>query len=422
MTDNIEKLKIEIEPSSPYAITSGETHMYVQLKLIAPEIKPAEDRVNFNLGVVLDRSGSMGGPKIQKAKKAVEFVVENLLSTDVFSLVIYDDVIETIIPAGNVSNRSAILQRLEKVTARNMTNLHGGMVEGSNQIATKKNLEYKNIMFLLSDGLANVGISDKIHVAIEAKNINEKNGITISSFGIGDDFDEDMMVGISDAASGEFYYIKSADDIPKFIENEFQGLLQTVASSISVKNLTFAKGIKLNRILGVPLEDQEKTKHNLGDLRSGGDRVIIFDLTLPSGKSDSKEKILTIDLSYTSTDLELKSEEIFSEITYTENEELLATENQKVLDYVALLETAHVREEALLLADRGDFEGARTILSTQQMKLKGRAAMPGSMEQINDVMTQNEDFMGSTLEEKEYSKASRKAMKSASYNLRKQRK
>ncbi|MHA1974110.1 MAG: VWA domain-containing protein [Candidatus Hodarchaeales archaeon] len=422
MIDKDGNLKIKLEPSNKYALTQGDTRMYLMLKLEAPEIEPVEGRVPFNLGVVLDRSGSMGGKKIEKAKKAVEIIIENLLRTDIFSLVIYDDIIETIVPAAKIKDKFSILKRLEQVTARSMTNLHGGMLEGAKQIESNKSLEYKNIMFLLSDGLANVGITDRSQMRKEAKRINMDHGITISTFGIGDDFDEDMMVGIADAASGEFYYIQNADEIPKYIENEFKGLLQTVASSIQVGKLNLAKGVKLNRILGVGFEDQTKTSHNLGDLRSSGERIIIFDLTVPGGKNDTSEQILSFEISYIDSNLDRISREDSFEVLFTDNEELLTTENQRVLDYVALLETAYVREEALLDADRGDFKSARAKIAAQQEKLKHRASKPGSLAQINEIMAQNVGFLENTLQKQMYSKASRKTMKSASYELRKQRK
>ncbi|MHA2109387.1 MAG: hypothetical protein ACW99R_16905, partial [Candidatus Hodarchaeales archaeon] len=82
-------VKIGVSPSSEYALESGETHLYAQLELEAlEEIIETKERVQLNLSVVLDRSGSMGGSKIDKAKKAVEFIVENLSKSDIFSLVI----------------------------------------------------------------------------------------------------------------------------------------------------------------------------------------------------------------------------------------------------------------------------------------------------------------------------------------------
>ncbi len=162
-------IKIDITPSSEYALTKGETHLYVQLKLQAlEEVLTTDERVPLNLGVVLDRSGSMGGSKIEKAKKAVEYIVENLTKTDIFSLVIYDDKIDTLIPANRLSEKATALNKIRNITARNMTDLHGGMMEGVKQIIRNKEAEYRNVEFLLSDGLANKGITSKSKIASSA--------------------------------------------------------------------------------------------------------------------------------------------------------------------------------------------------------------------------------------------------------------
>ena len=420
-TDNV---TIRVSPSSEYALTSGETHLYAQLELEALEtIVETENRSALNLSVVLDRSGSMGGSKIEKAKKAVEFIIENLSKADIFSLVIYDDIVETIIPADTIKEKASLLAKVRGITARNMTDLHDGMMEGVKQVRQNTKLEYRNVVLLLSDGLANVGVTGKDQVAKSAKKVNDKFGITISTFGIGDDFDEDMLVSIADAASGEFYYIKSADDIPSFIEKEFQGLLMTVASNIKLSVIP-AQGVSIQRILGVSLEDQKLQTFKLGDLRSGNNRLILLDLMISSGKPEAKEEIVKFKVEWVSTQLDsIKVRNQYPcYVTYTDNEDLLATENQKVLDNVVLLETALIREEVIHLADRGEFSKAKELIKTQQSKLKSRSALPGSSPELESLLEENKLLLSNTLSEDFYTKSARKYVSSRSYVMRKQRK
>ena len=417
-------IRIDITPSSKYALVKGETHLFVQLKLEALEKTLTSDkRVPLNLGVVLDRSGSMSGSKIEKAKKAVEFIVGNLTKTDIFSLVIYDDRIDTLIQANQLSEKATALSKIRNITARSMTDLHGGMIEGVKQISVNKNAEYRNVEFLLSDGLANVGITAKEKIALSAKNAHENEGVVISTFGIGDDFDEDMLVGIADASSGEFYYIKTADDIPKFIEKEFQGLLETIASSIKVK-LKLADNVMLKRILGVSLDEQQHRTIKLGDLRSGNDRLLILDLQVPSGELDLKKELVTFEIEWipTQSDKEKIEEESSFTVLYTNNEELLESENQEILDNVAILETALIREKAIQLADRGNFEEAKNIMRKQQAVLKNRSSLEGASAELDSLLVDNEAIMKETLDEKRYDKATRKMASSMTYSLRKQRK
>ena len=194
-----EDIKIEVTPSSPYALANGETHLYIQLKLTGMEIEVESPRTNINLGVVLDRSGSMHGSKLQKAKEAVEFIVNNLSKEDVFALTIYDHKIDTVIPSGKLTNRTAIINQLRSIRSRGRTNLHGGVAEGAQQVENAKHLEYRNVLLLLSDGLANEGISDRGRIRESVSDIYG-GGISISTFGVGDDFDEDLLVNIADVS------------------------------------------------------------------------------------------------------------------------------------------------------------------------------------------------------------------------------
>ncbi|MHA1978011.1 MAG: vWA domain-containing protein [Candidatus Hodarchaeales archaeon] len=420
----LNNVKIGVSPSSEYALESGETHLYAQLELEAlEEIVETEERTALNLSVVLDRSGSMGGSKIEKAKKAVEFIIENLSKSDIFSLVIYDDVIETIIPANKISEKTSILAKVRSITARNMTDLHDGMMEGVKQVRLNTKLEYRNVVLLLSDGLANVGITAKDQVAKSAKDVQDKHGITISTFGIGDDFDEDMLISIADAASGEFYYIKSADDIPAFIEKEFKGLLATIASNIQVR-VEPAEGVRIQRILGMSLADQNLQPLKLGDLRAGNNRLIILDIMLPSGKLDSHQDIVNFRVEWipSQSGLEKVSQQYSCSVTFTNKDELLASENQKVLDNVVILETALIREEALHLADKGQFSDAQKLVTTQQSKLRYRANLSGASPKLESVFEENEALLSDTLSDKMYTRSSRKFASDRMYSLRKQRK
>jgi Ca-activated chloride channel family protein len=418
------QIEITSKPSCQYALGSGETRIFVQLQLKTSDYTSSQEkRSPFNLGVSLDRSGSMGGAKIEKAKKAVKFIVENMTREDIFSLVIYDDEIDTLIPANKVTDKSVIINKINTVTARNMTNLFDGMMRSVDEVQKNRNLEFKNILFLLSDGLANVGIVSKSQVASSASDVHEKEGISISTFGIGEDFDEDMLVGISDAASGEFYFIQTADDIPKYIEKEFQGLLETIASNIIAK-INLAKGVKLNRILGLPLRDQGRNKLKLGDLRSSSDRIIILDLLLPGGDLEEQQEIVTVDFEWISPE-QISEKQSFNSsctITFTEDEEKLTQESQSILDRVAILETALTREKAISLADLGKFSDAQELISKQQSILKARSKLVGALPELKAVMRENKNLLDNTFQEKEYTKLSRKMVSSMTYNLRKQRK
>ncbi|MFX0015221.1 MAG: VWA domain-containing protein [Promethearchaeota archaeon] len=418
--EEIEDIKMEVIPSSPYALATGETHLYIQLKLTAQEISTAIPRTNLNLGVVLDRSGSMHGSKLQKAKEAVEFVVNNLSQEDVFALTIYDHRVDTVLPSANLTDPASIINRLRSIRSRGRTNLHSGLVEGAKQVDGAKHLEYRNVLLLLSDGLANEGITDHDRICGYATNIYE-GGISISTFGVGDDFDEDLLVNIADAAGGSFYFIETADDIPKFIEKEFQGLLATAAYNIEVE-WHKAEGVHIRRALGVPYEDRLSDSTKVGDLRSGNELLIILDVTIPSSENHEIEA-MTFNVHWVSRSGSTQPihTTIPCTISYTTDEQLLATENEQVLENVYLLEAAFVQYEAMEMADRGDFSGAQRTMHKFQEKLDSQISQTGGSVSLKNLQEQNIQILSNVLSEERYTKGSRKKLRSVMYDLRKRR-
>ena len=411
-------VKIEVTPSSPYALTTGETHLYIQLKLIGKEIK-LEARTNINLGIVLDRSGSMHGSKLQKAKEAVEFIVKNLSKEDTFGLTIYDHKIDTIIPSTKLTNRTAILNQLRSIRSRGRTNLHGGVVEGAKQVETGKHLEYRNVLLLLSDGLANEGITDHKRIRESVTDIYG-GGIGISTFGVGDDFDEDLLVNIADTAGGSFYFIETPDDIPKFIEQEFQGLLVTAGYNIEVEWQT-ADDVNIRRALGVPYEDRLSVKTKIGDLRSGNELFIILDVTIPPSEGQEIE-VVTFDVKWIPRSGSTKPihTKIPCNITYTTDEHLLATEDDEVLENVHILEAANIQYEAMEMADRGDFSKAQKTMYMFQEKLDQHIAQTGSVN-LQRLQEQQREIAKDVLSEEKYTKGARKKLRTSMYDLRKRR-
>jgi Ca-activated chloride channel family protein len=147
----------------------------------------------LNISVVIDRSGSMSGDKIRNAKQAAKFIVDQLNPDDYFSVVMYDQTVDVVHEASKVENKQAIKLKIDRIVDRGSTNLMGGAMKGYEQVRKNYRSGYINRVLLLSDGLANEGITDakQIERIVRKKSMDE--GISISTFGVGNDYNEDLM-------------------------------------------------------------------------------------------------------------------------------------------------------------------------------------------------------------------------------------
>jgi Ca-activated chloride channel family protein len=248
-----------------------------------------------NLAFVLDRSGSMSGQKIELAKRAIETAVDRLLPTDRFAIVCYDDRIDVVVE-GTTASREAkthAIERLRSIDARGSTDLGGGWLRGAEQVAlgqvivaggnAKSDADMHrlasntdagnggpvrssvNRVLLLTDGLANVGIVDHAQLAGHAQELRAR-GVTTTTFGVGEDFDEGLLQSMADGGGGHFYFIANAAQIQDHIATEVGELLQVVARE-TVLEITAPETLEVSTLSPYAIERRGSRHHVLlGDL------------------------------------------------------------------------------------------------------------------------------------------------------------
>ncbi|WP_162891208.1 VWA domain-containing protein [Aeromicrobium sp. A1-2] len=179
------------------------------VEVTAPALPHQERTVPTNLVVVLDRSGSMGGARIEQAKKALCAVVDQLAPGDTFGLVTFDDQVEVPVPAGPVIDRDAVKRRINAVAARGMTDLSAGLVRGLKEARRIEALEGVRVL-LVSDGHANAGVTDPVVLGRRTAEFLEHR-ITTSTLGMGLGYDETVLDEIARQGSGNEHFAQEAD-------------------------------------------------------------------------------------------------------------------------------------------------------------------------------------------------------------------
>ncbi len=256
---------------------------HVLVEVTAPSAPRTSGRAPVNLAFVIDRSGSMGGDKIELAKAAVREALATLDDRDRFSIVSYDDRVDLVVGSTNASaeaRRNAIAQ-LATIDARGSTDLSSGWLQGCEEVARFLTAEAVDRVLLLTDGLANKGITDHDELARHAAELRAR-GVSTTTFGVGNDFDEALLQSMADAGGGHFYYIANAAQIRDHIASEVGETLEVVAQDVTLELLA-GEGVRIETISPHRLEVHgTRSVVTLGDLVSEQGVDVVLRLTFPT--------------------------------------------------------------------------------------------------------------------------------------------
>ncbi len=343
-------------------------------------------RPKLNIGIALDRSGSMGGQKMRQARDAATYCVDQLLPSDVFSAVIFDDQVDVLFTSQPVENKEILKRGIERIEARNSTALHEGWVKAGLQVSERLDPKAINRVLLITDGQANVGEVRIDPIVSQAKELSDK-GVTTSTIGIGADFNEDLLMPMAEAGCGNSWHVQEPQDMVKIFETELRGLVTQIAHSTTLK-ISPADGVKVIEILN-DFEDS-RGRYKLPNLQAGTVLDLIVRLRVPAHVAGRVAHISDLELSYILQDSgEVERVTSSFEIGF-ETAEVVATlsENPEVLKGVQMLINARARREAMERMDEGDYSGARVSLKSVAAStdiLFSRIASPDLLFELNQL-------------------------------------
>ncbi len=347
-----------------FDVSQKYVYLYTELNGGKPLENP--ERKPLNIALVIDRSGSMQGDKLQYALKAAKMLVQNLHIGDHFALVDYDDQISTPVFSTTIAdNKTAILGQIDKLYARGSTNLCGGMLEGYNQAKTHFNAEHVNRVILFSDGLANTGISGNDEIKKIAKKKLEETGISISSFGIGSDYNEQLMTHLAEYGNGNYYFINNADEIPTHLATEMKGLMQVVAQNVSMRIKLPENNLEVEKVYGAAWKvENGELIVDAGSVVAEETRTVMVKFKIKNLAAQAlnfKAKMSYLDAR---SGEERSLESMFATSFNQNKEEVLATRNAYVWNVVQNYELNDIMEVATMKMEHGEHVEAKRLLDT----------------------------------------------------------
>jgi Ca-activated chloride channel homolog len=264
--------------------SDGFSPRHLAMGIRAPEAKPQQGRLPVNLGFVIDRSGSMHGEKLARAKDAVLVGIRSLREGDRFAVVAYDEHVQVVVASTEATReaREAAVRAVEAIQTGGGTDLHGGWLVGCRQLLENRPRDAVSRCLLLTDGLANHGIADHDEIVRQAANQRD-NGVSTTSFGVGADFDEVLLRRMADTGGGNFRFIEAAAQIRDFIAGEVgEALSTTVREAVIVVDA--GDGAVVESLNDFPCRQESGGwKIPIGSLYSGQTLTPVLRVTFPQG-------------------------------------------------------------------------------------------------------------------------------------------
>ena len=245
---------------------------------------------NVDMVIVLDRSGSMQGRKLEDARRAVLKLLSNLSAKDRFALVTYSEGVHIASGLVNVTqdNRVHLVSAVNGVRAGGGTNLGAGLQVGINMLRTPNRSHNAARVILISDGLANRGITDPESLTGIASAAVESE-FAVSTVGVGVDFNEQLMTAIADRGTGNYYYLENPAAFAEVFQKEFYNTQTASITGLKIQ-IPVNTGITLSDAAGYPINIHNgQAVFYPGNLRSGQTRKLYLTLQIPTNRQRTFE-------------------------------------------------------------------------------------------------------------------------------------
>jgi len=343
--------------------------VYASIDLEAADAAAGE-RPPMSVAIVIDHSGSMAGEPLARAKAAARGLVERMGAADHAAIVQYDSTAEVLVPAVpvDVEGKRRLEAAIDSIADRGGTNIGAGLELGRDEVLKGVGPGRVNRLILLSDGNANEGLLTVPEFARLASTAAER-GVRISTVGLGDSYNEDLMQAVAEHGRGRYYYAQDATALAAVFAGELKAIAGTVATQTELR-LTPACGAEIVEVFGYETRrDGQTTIVPLADLAGGDRRKVVARVKVPAA-ARGKVDVVTATFAHAGATGGARTETAIVlgvDIT-ADADKVAATADKDVLAKVAQVESSVTLRKAADAYAAGDREKALRMVEEQQRR------------------------------------------------------
>lgn len=336
----------------------------------------AEVHAPVAVAIAMDTSGSMGGEKMDHARRAARAVVEGMADGDMIALVSFDSEAKTLVDLTplDARTRRRVLSTIDELDAHGSTALFDGMSQAESRLARAPDTHLVRRVILVSDGQATVGASDPVTLGRLAE-LGMTRGIQVTALGVGLDYDETTLDAFAQKSSGRFHHLERSDELVETVEHEMDLLASTSAVEAELEVVP-ASGVE---VLGVDavrsVRDGTRTRVPLGSMHAGQQRELLLRVKLDE-RADGHRAIASVRLNFRepANDGVARVHERVIAASVTKDETLVhAHENERTASIIVLREAALLAANAAQQANVGELASADAELERAEQALRTRA-------------------------------------------------
>ena len=370
---------VDVQLGQSVLPTAKSGKVYLRLSIKGAPVKASERRTPVNVALVLDRSGSMKGERLAAAKDAAAMALQRLAPEDVVGLVAYNHGVDVLQKAERLGGDHALKQKIDRLEADGRTALYAAVVAGGDEVKRHLAGNRVNRVILLSDGLANVGPSSPRELGELGRELGSK-GISVTTIGLGLDYNEDLMQRLAAASDGNHAFVEKASDLVGIFNAEFGDALSITAQDIDI-TIECRIGFKPVRVLGREAAiEGNRIRMKLNQLQGANERYIVVELEQPEVRTPGDAEIASVTIDYLDLDNGNRAQsEARAKARFSASEkEAEASIDKSVMTQVTTQIATETSEKAVELRDKGDITGAKKLLEGNAAYLKDQRGRYGS--------------------------------------------